>query len=78
MEGGSMNEILALNNEKYARKFMNQTDKITKILINHQDWIKNESVFWQWMVNRKIFFFLKIKRELCRFQFCIQQKRKKK
>lgn len=51
MEGGSMNEILALNNEKYARKFMNQTDKITKILINHQDWIKNESVFWQWMVS---------------------------
>ncbi|XP_044747391.1 uncharacterized protein LOC123308686 isoform X2 [Coccinella septempunctata] len=49
-EGCSVNEILALNSEKYAGIFMDQTDRISKILMNHQEWSKNECVYWQWMV----------------------------
>lgn len=49
-EGCSVNEILSLNCEKYAKIFIEETEKLTQILINHQEWTKNETAFWQWMV----------------------------
>ncbi|XP_025837255.1 uncharacterized protein LOC108740483 isoform X2 [Agrilus planipennis] len=49
----SINNVLeklrALNDMEYARLFLNNTKEIIQMLDNHDQWLKKEAAFWEWM-----------------------------
>lgn len=46
----SIPAILALNNREHAKTFLESTETVSKIVENHERWLKSQSIFWDWMV----------------------------
>ncbi|KAL3289258.1 hypothetical protein HHI36_003690 [Cryptolaemus montrouzieri] len=47
----NINELLAGNNVRYKKLFIEESKRMVTILLNHHEWTKIESTFWKWMVS---------------------------
>lgn len=58
-ENYTKNEVIAIYDQTAGDNFLKKTNHIIKILENHEKWLKNSNIFWDWMVSfRKMFFYL--------------------
>lgn len=42
---------MALKNPNIGQKFLEDTESIVHIMKTYKEWLKNEKVFWKWMVS---------------------------
>lgn len=50
-ENYTKNELIAIYDQKVGEMFLDKTNHIIKVLENHEKWLKNSGIFWEWMVS---------------------------